>query len=257
MACYIQSYLIHPLTMKKITTLLSALLISSYASAGLTATIPDFQSTYDVNAFGANLGQARNSFKCIGENCTLISSAKPSGFAALFIKDSSVETIKLKQTDQSIEWQSYHKLGISENNGKRVQKHTNLRLDEKSQQIQAPEKERSWPAQPNLFDVMSISYALQYYKLNNQSIKKLDLHIQDSNFQEKLKILTADQSDNIDLAFSPFEVKALKYSLDSQNYQIDLWLLPNKQFFPAKIRVINKHEDKTITLKLAEQPKIL
>ena len=257
MACYIQSYLRHTVIMKKLSHLLTAVLLTGYASAGLTATIPSFQSSYKVNAFGTNLGIAKNSFSCKGENCTLVSSAKPSGFAALFFKDSSIETIKLKQSNDSIQWLSYHKLGISEKDGKQTKKHTTIALDEANKQIHATEKKRSWAAQSQLFDVMSIPYALQYYKLNKQPISKLNLYIQDNNFQEKLKITAVDQSDTIEFGFAEDDVKALKYTLDSNNYQIDLWLLPKTRFFPGKIRVINKHEDKTITLILAEPPKLL
>lgn len=220
-------------------------------------TIPNFKSSYYVEAFGATLGKAHHSFNCKDNNCTLISRAKPSGFAALFIKDSSVEFIKLKQTNTLFKWLNYHKVGISEKDGKNAEKHITLALDEHNQEIIFLEKDRHWPIQVNIFDVMSLPYALQYYKLNNTPIKDLTLHIQDNNFQEQLVIKSFDQVEYVEFEFGFEEQKTLKYTLDSRNYQIELWLLANNRYFPGKIRLINKQEDKTITLKLAGLPKIL
>ena len=119
------------------------------------------------------------------------------------------------------------------------------------------EKNRTWPIQPNTFDIMSMSYAIQYFKLNKIPLAKLNLHIQDSNFQEKLMFKTIDQADQLSFKFTRKDVKALKYVFESQQSRIELWLLPEYDYFPGKIRLINKKEDKTITLNLAELPKKL
>ncbi|MCF6253326.1 MAG: DUF3108 domain-containing protein [Thiomicrorhabdus sp.] len=228
-----------------------------YTTASLANTLPNFKSSYYVNAFGVELGKATHQFNCQQENCTLISRAKPSGLAAMFFSDSSIETIQLKQTKNTLTWLSYHKLGISKKDGKKVQKHTTLKRDTENDQVVFIEKNRTWSAQPNTFDIMSIPYAIQYFKLNNRALKTLEFSIQDSNFQEKLSFTTIDQPENLSFKFSNRAFKALKYVFESQQFKMELWLLPKYQYFPAKIRLINKKEDKIITLNLAELPKTL
>jgi len=234
-----------------------SLLVTLYASPLFANTLPNFKSSYYVNAFGVELGKATHQFSCQQEDCTLISRAKPTGLAAMFFSDSSIETIQLKQTKDNLIWLSYHKLGTSKKGGKKVQKHTTLKLDSENDQVVFVEKNRTWPAQPNTFDIMSIPYAIQYFKLNNRPLKALTLSIQDSNFQEKLTFTTLDQSEKLSFKFSNQEFKALKYVFESQQFKMELWLLPKYHYFPAKIRLINKKEDKVITLNLAEQPKLL
>ncbi len=228
-----------------------------YTTTSLAATLPNFKSSYSVNAFGVELGKATHQFNCQQENCTLISRAKPSGLAAMFFSDSSIETIQLKQTKDTLTWLSYHKLGTSKKDGKKVQKHTTLKRDSENNQVTFVEKNRTWPIQPNIFDIMSIPYAIQHLKLNNQPLNKLELSIQDSNFQEKLTFITLDQPEQLDFKFSNQTFNTLKYVFESQQFKMELWLLPKYQYFPAKIRLINKKEDKVITLNLAEQPKLL
>ncbi|VAW45773.1 hypothetical protein MNBD_GAMMA03-435 [hydrothermal vent metagenome] len=228
-----------------------------YTTTSLATTLPNFKTSYNVNAFGVELGKATHQFNCEQEDCTLISRAKPSGAAALFFSDSSIETIQLKQTKDNLIWLSYHKLGTSKKDGKKNQKHTTLKRNETNKQVVFIEKNRTWSIQPNTFDIISISYAIQYFKLNNRPLETLELHIQDNNFQEKLTFKTIEQADLLDFQFSNKNFNALKYIFDSQQFKIELWLLPDHQYFPGKIRLINKKEDKTITLNLSELPKIL
>ncbi len=233
------------------------LILAFCSTRAFATTLPNFKTSYDVNAFGVELGKASHQFQCQQEDCTLISRAKPSGLAAMFFSDSSIETSQLKQTKDNLVWLSYHKIGISKKDGKKIKKHTSLKRDEESKQILFIEKNRTWPIQDNTFDIMSLAYAIQYFTLNNRPLNTLELHIQDSNFQEKLRVKTIEQSDSLKFKFSNKHFKAVKYVLESQQFKIELWLLPNHQYFPGKIRLINKKEDKTITLNLAELPKLL
>lgn len=242
----------HTTLSKLCLILLSATLFSANSSA---ATLPNFSAIYDVNAFGVDLGQAKQSFNCQNSDCTLISIAKPSGLAAIFFKDSSVETIKLNQTDDELKWLSYHKVGISEKDGKEIQKHTTLTLDEPHQQIWHTEKKKAWPIRPNIYDLMSIAYAIQYNKLNNRSLT--NLYIQDNNFQDKLTLTSADELEALEYEFTQDMIDTLRYTFNSHNSKIELWLLPNHYYFPGKIRVTHKEEDRAITLNLAELQKIL
>jgi len=231
--------------------------LAFYATTSLANTLPNFKTSYYVNAFGVELGKATHQFQCQQENCTLISRAKPSGIAAMFFSDSSIETSQLKQTNDHLTWLSYHKIGTHKKEGKAIKKHTTMKRDEASNQVIFIEKNRTWPIQENTFDIMSLAYAIQYFKLNNRPLETLKLHIQDSNFQEKLTFKTVKQTDPLKFKFSNKHFKAVKYAFESQQFKIELWLLEDYQYFPSKIRLINKKEDKTITLNLAELPKIL
>lgn len=219
-----------------------------------SAELPNFKAEFNVQALGLNLGQAKHSMQCVAGNCILKSDAKPSGLAAAFFKDSSHETIQLKQTHDTLSWQSYHKLGISYKDGKSKEKITNLKLDSVQDKVIYPEKNREWPMQPQLFDVMSIAYAIQHAKLNNASLQNFTL--QDTNFQDKLVLRSTNQHDFVDLDFADDNLDAVKYHFTSQHAEIELWLLPKYNYFPGKIRILNKDE-KTITLSLAEPPKLL
>ncbi len=242
-----------------LSTLLSLFffMMLAYTASSHSATLPNFKTSYYVNAFGVELGKAKHRFSCQQEDCTLVSRAKPSGMAALFFSDSSIETIQLKQSQTNLTWLSYHKLGTSKKDGKQVQKHTTLQRNNNKNQVIFIEKNRTWPIPSNVFDILSLPYAIQYFKLNNQNLKELELYIQDSNFQEKLIFRTVDQPKNLNFKFSNHQFKALKYVFESQQFRMELWLLPKHQYFPAKIRLINKKENKIITLNLAEQPKLL
>lgn len=240
---------------KNFLIVLLTALFTFFSINSSAATLPNFSAAYHVNAYGIDLGKAKQSFNCQESDCTLISRAKPSGLAALFFKDSSIETIKLTQTNDEFKWLSYHKLGISIKDGKEIQKHTTLTLDETHQQIWHSEKQKAWPIQAHIYDLMSIAYAIQYNKLNNRPIT--DLYIQDSNFQDKLTLKSVDEAESLEFEFSKNWIDTVRYTFDSHNSKIELWLLPNYHYFPGKIRVTHKEEDRAITLNLAELPKIL
>lgn len=245
----------YALRSKELLTLLSAALFTLFSMSSFATTLPNFSAIYYVNAYGVDLGKVKQSFSCQNSDCTLISTAKPSGLAAIFFNDSSVETIKLIQTDDALKWLSYHKLGISEKDGKTIQKHTTLTLDESHQQIWHTEKQKAWPIQANIYDLMSIAYAIQYNKINNRRLT--DLYVQDNNFQDKLTLTSADETEQLDVEFSENWIDTLRYTFDSHNAKIELWLLPNHHYFPGKIRVTHKEDDRAITLNLAELQKIL
>ncbi|HHS99423.1 MAG TPA: DUF3108 domain-containing protein [Thiomicrospira sp.] len=214
----------------------------------------NFKAVFDVEAVGLTLGQAKHSMHCKDSICTLKSDAKPSGFAAAFFKDSSHETIKLKQNDTMLSWLSYSKLGISYKDDKAKEKTIHLQLNAEKNSVICPEQQREWPVQPQLFDVISISYAIQHAKLNDLPLTNLTL--QDTNFQDKLKLKSTDNNDFLEFDFADNHLDAVKYHFTSKHAEIELWLLPKYDYFPGKIRIVNKKE-KTITLSLAEPPKIL
>lgn len=245
---------LHTIFLASACTTLTALLLLTIPQS-YAATLPNFTSAYSVNAFGVDLGKAKHTFHCQDNDCTLTSIAKPSGLAALFVKESSIETIKLIQSDDELKWLSYHKLGLSEKGGKQIEKQTTLTRDDALQQIWHAEKQRSWPIQKDIFDLMSIAYAIQYNKLNNRPLNTL--YIQDSNFQDALTLISTKESEKLNLEFKKQDLDAVRYTFDSHNSKIELWLLKNEHYFPGKIRVTHKENNRAITLNLAELQKTL
>jgi len=231
------------------------LLLSSFNAPAQAQALKNFSAQFEVEALGMTLGLAKHTFSCQSSNCTLTSSAKPSGFAAMLSSDSSTETIKLKQTDGTVQWLSYHKVGLTEKNGKPVTKEVSLKLDNAKNKIfffKNQRKKREWPAKERVFDSISLGYAMQHAKLNNRQLD--DFVLQDSNFQDKLNLQHPEKKTTIKTSFSDRALQASKYSFTSEHVEIELWLLPKYNFFPGKIRIVNQH-DKTITLSLAEPPK--
>ena len=216
--------------------------------------LPNFKAVFDVEALGFTLGQAKQRFVCKDHNCTLTSDAKPSGLAAAFFKDSSHETVKFTQKDNQLNWLSYHKLGISYKDNKAKEKNLNLIYQPETGMINCPEKNRQWLKTGKTFDSVSIAYAIQHAVINKQPVNNFTL--QDSNFQDTLMHENTDKQAYVDLEFSDDPLDAVKYTFSSQHVNIELWLLPKYNYFPGKIRILNKDE-KTITLSLAEPPKLL
>ncbi|MDX1352149.1 MAG: DUF3108 domain-containing protein [Thiomicrorhabdus sp.] len=249
---------IYPSILNKTKTYIVASVFTLFggftALPAYSAELADFKAVYDVDALGLTLGQAKHQFTCSDSNCTLKSDAKPSGFAAVFFKDSSHETIQLTQTQDELTWQSYHKLGISYKDDKVKEKQQNFIFNAEQNKVIYPEKQREWPMQPQLFDSISIAYAIQHAVINQQSVEQFTL--QDANFQDKLTLKSTDEEAFVAIDFADDNLDAVKYHFASDHVEIELWLLPKYNYFPGKIRIVNK-EEKTITLTLAEPPKFL
>lgn len=239
---------------KYILPIFSIILLTGWIQTAQAAQLPNFKATFDVTALGIVLGQAKQKMHCQNSECTLTSQAKPSGFAAAFFKDSSLETVKLHQDQNQFIWKSYHKVGTHFKNDHPVQKSIHLKLNAQQNKVICPEKAREWPLQPKLFDVVSIAYAIQHAKLNQLPLNHFTL--QDSNFQDKLTLKSVHKDEYISLDFAEDYVDAVKYRFTSQHSEIELWLLPNFNYFPGKIRIVNKDE-KTISLSLSEPPETL
>lgn len=218
----------------------------------LAQDIKDFQAKFHVEAMSMNLGIAKHKWQCKQENCFLISDAKPSGLAALFFSDSSLETVSFKQSENQLLWQGYRKVGFSEKNGEKVQKITELKLNQ--DKVVCPQKSKQWPAKEKMFDALSIGYAIWHAKLNQQSLDGFVLI--DPNFQTELKLQATNSNAVIALDFGEDNMDAVKYHFVSPKADIELWLLPEFNYFPGKVRIKNQ-ENKTLTLSLAEPPKPL
>ncbi|MBF6058256.1 MULTISPECIES: DUF3108 domain-containing protein [Thiomicrorhabdus] len=234
-------------TFKATVFTLSLTLIPALAQA---QSIPPFNADFAVNAFGFNLGLAHQKMTCDKElNCTIESIAKPKGWISNFVDESSVESIALQQSDEGFQWLSYQKTTLKND---KVAKIETLKLDSDEERIEYVEKQRFWPQQDNAYDASSLAYAIQYWKLNNKPLE--DFYLQDSKLQQKLTFNTIDQAVKLELPFQKKDVNALRYDFSSEQANIQLWLLPDYDYFPGKIRIENTEEDRVIVLTLAKPP---
>ncbi|WP_319381633.1 DUF3108 domain-containing protein [Thiomicrorhabdus sp.] len=212
--------------------------------------IPAFKADFSVKAFGFNLGLAHQNMTCDEAlNCTIESVAKPEGWIANFVDESSIESIELQQAADRFKWVSYQKTTLKKD---RVAKIETLKRNQSEKRIEYVEKQRFWPQQPNVYDASSLAYAIQYWKLNNQPLE--EIYLQDNKHQEKLHFNRIDQAVKLELPFRKKDLNALRYDFSSRQASIQLWLLPDYDYFPGKIRIENTDEDRVIILTLAKPP---
>lgn len=244
------------MSLRKIKLFIGFFLITlSFAHSSQAETLTNFQADFEVQALGMTLGKAKHHFTCHGADCTLTSSAKPSGLAALMSSDSSQETISLHQTADHLQWLAYNKVGKTEKQGKPIEKQRKLILNPLDNTISSYKNQRlkkQWPATAKTYDAVSLAYAIQFAVLNQQPLT--DFVLQDIAFQDSLKLVATEPQQPLELPFLDDSIEANKYQFSSQHTQITLWLVPTLKYFPSKIQIIN-HNDKTITLHLAEPPK--
>lgn len=227
---------------------LSALALPSYTFA---KPLPQFQAQFEVDAFGIKLGTSEQNLKCIENSCTLTATATPSGLARLFVNEQTEEIIQLQQTDTDFIWQSYQKTTIKKG---KVSKTVRF-VTTDDNQIHYVEKDRFWPQNPNVFDMVSIAYALQFHLLNQKPLN--GFYLQDTGSQDAVTIQTLEGKNRIDLADMETTLEAQGLAFETPKAKIKIWLLPAYDYFPGRIEVYNIEKDKTITLLLEEPPKTL
>jgi hypothetical protein len=214
--------------------------------------LPQFKATFEVDAFGFTVGQARQTFSCTQDNemsqtCQLTSIAKASGWFERFINESAVETITIQQQQTEFNWVQYQKK-LSRRYDNRTEKKTiTLKKDKKNQRILFIEKRKQWPIKEYIFDEISIVYAIQHAIINNQPLN--NFYLQGDKIQQKLSLNIESKNKKINL---PFRNKLRTTLITFKNSSLDakVWLLNKHQFFPGKIKITNKKTNKTITLEL-------
>ncbi len=241
-----------------------SLLLSTFlvclAPLSFAQTLPNFKANFDVQFMGFNLGTAKQQFSCQNNLCTLTSVAKPEGLVAKFVNESTVETIKIQQSDTLFRWLSYHKTLTRHKSGRTIIKQMDLvRQNNQVIYLQADAlMPRTWPASDNLYDTLSLAYAIQYRLLNHRPITGLIL--QDEKGQYPLQLLDRAQ-DSVELPWLDDEVPATYLKFKTNFATLRLWLLnpgtlkQGLNFFPAVVEVYNKRTDKTVELSLQSPPK--
>lgn len=214
-----------------------------------------FYAKFDVQVAGFNLGQGVHTLSCKDQLCTLKSSAKPSGFIRNFFKDELYETSVFKQSDETIEWLSYQKRDVKYKNGEVREKTQTLRKTDDG--IVSVETKQSFPYSDAAFDPMLISYAVQWLRLNQKpqaDFQKLVLQTDDQ--QLPINFLEFATSIKLGLDFSDQALAGEKYRLETNNIEVELWILEELNWFPAKIKIFRKDKNRTIVLNLSKEPLI-
>jgi len=228
---------------------LSSLLFLSTVQA---ASLPDFRADYDVHALGMTLGTSAQHFRCQTDGrCTLTARTAPQGLARLFTNEHFFEQSHLLQQDNTLVWQRYHK---EKYDGKRLIKTVTL-VRQADGSVVYEEKQRTYPAHPHLFDILSLPLYLGWLHLNAHALPE-DLYLQDNNWQDRIRWLEQQVADTVVLAETDREVSALRYTGDLPHARVTLWLLPDFHYLPGRVEVYNKEKQKTIVLQLRKEPRI-
>lgn len=229
------------------------LFILSAVSSVQAATLPSFSATFDVRVLGFKIGQAHQKMTCKAENCVIRSEAKPPKWARRFINESAVETIHIHQTESDFKWMKYQKHLTRHYDDKTIKKTFTLIRNEDENRVDYIEEEKTWPMQKDLYDVISLAYGIQFKVLNSQSLD--NLYLQDDKVQQRFNFTQKNIEDEIEI---PFEEEAQTRLFAFHNGKIDaeLWLLPDLNYFPVRIIILNKEEDRKIELELNRKPTI-
>lgn len=213
--------------------------------------LPDFSASFDIRVLGFHIGEAHQEMTCEGKQCLLTSKAEPPGWARQFINESAIEKIRLQQTNDQLKWLQYKKFLTRYYDDKTIHKTYTLVRKENLNKVEYLEKNQFWPNQKHLYDVISMAYGIQFQVLNKKPLN--NLYLQDDKIQQKMNFTANNEDDEIDL---PFQDDAQTKLFAFHNGKIDaqLWLMPKLNYFPVRIIILNKEEDRKIELELNHKP---
>lgn len=227
----------------------SLLTLSWHANA---LPLKNFDVEFDVRVLGFKVGTAYQNLHCDAEgNCLLTSEAKPPSWARRFINEESIEKTRLKQTKTDLTWLEYKKYLTRHYDDETIHKTYTLVRNPDKKQIDFLEEKKHWPEQKHVYDMISMAYGVQFMVLTKQSLD--NLYLQDDKVQQRFRFTTKFEDDEIEL---PFEEEAQTKLFEFHNGKIDaqLWLMPSLNYFPVRIIILNKEEDRKIELELKKQP---
>jgi len=212
------------------------ILLSLYSLTGL-ASPTNFDATYVVRAFGADIGESRHRLHCSTHgDCELSSQTRPIGLARIFTNERLQERSRfsLKPAPQ---WHYYEKKKYA--GDKLVRTVTLIRQAAHILYVQGP---RRFPLHVNVFDALSLPFVLHRWATPPDA-----LYLQDNNWQDQLTAIRWH---------APTQLEgrdARHYRLEGQYVKVDIWLDEDTKHIPLKVQVYNRDTDKTITLTLKQE----
>ncbi len=239
----------------QVITLMSLFTLSSSAIASppdpLNIPLKSFNAVFDVHVFGFNIGDTVHKMQCKDDICNLSSQAIPSRWARGLVNEEVKETIKLDQSNNDLRLLEYKRVLTRNRDGQTTQRTFTVQRDLKNNLFHVAEKQKTFDAPPHAFDMISISYAIQYLVLNNMPLNSLFL--QDRKSQEKVVFSEEFIKDEINLRFAEY-IATKRFSFSNDKVIATLWLIPELNYFPGQIRVYNKEKQRAVTLKLQSKP---
>lgn len=213
------------------------------------ASLPSFSANFDVSVYGITVGEAKHRLTCHNPVCELSSEAKPPRWAKRFINEETEESSQLSFSNNRIQLLKYTKKLTRHLEDETQIKTTILQRDNGSFKLINSDKQ--WQAKPLAFDIISLPYALQFLVKNQRSLDQL--YLQDDKGASKINFTRTHVSDEIDLPYED-EISVKRFEFSNDKISAKIWLLPQTNYFPARIEVFNKEQDRTIVLELNQQP---
>jgi len=96
-----------------------------------------------------------------------------------------------------------------------------------------------------------MAYGIQYRVLNRLPID--DLFFQDEKVQQKLNFTHQNIEEEIVVPFDD-EAQTLFFAFHNGKIDVKLWLMPELNYFPVRLSILNKDEDRKIELELKRKP---
>lgn len=215
--------------------------------------LPDFQASFVIQVASFNLGIGTHEMHCLDNQCTLKSAAKPSGFITNFFKDEMYETSQFRQTENGLRLHYYQKAEVKYKGERSETKLTTLEV--KDSEILSLEKNLRFAATGEEFDPMTLAYAIQWLKVNQRPAADFQkLKLQTNKQQSPLEFTSFAQIQRLRLDFANAPMQAEFYAIDTPRSAIQLWLVEELNWFPAKIEIFNKERNRTIILTLSKTP---
>ncbi|BBP43388.1 DUF3108 domain-containing protein [Thiosulfativibrio zosterae] len=218
-------------------------------------TLKDFKATFDVRVLGFNVGEATQTLSCDQDDhqCNLVSEAIPPSWARRFINEESIEKIQLSMSEEQFKLLEYKKLLTRHYDDKTEHKTYTIQLETQPKQLRYLEGDKTWPAEPLAFDVISLAYAIQYQVLNKRPLE--GFYLQDEKQQTLIELKKTFIEDDIEPDFVDDAISALRFEFSNAKIEAKLWLVPQYGYFPGRIEILNKEKDRRIVLEINKAPK--
>jgi len=231
-------------------------LVSLVASQANAAPWPNFQAQFNVEVYGIHIGQVHQAWSCHGQQCLLTTQAAPPRWAQAFINEQTHERSKLSIHNQTLVWQSHTQTLTRTQDDERTQQTHRLVRQPQKDRVLYREKNRSFALKPALFDQNALAYALAFQAQNqtqNPDFQWPTYWLQSKDKQRALALVQKGVPKRLDL---PFEAAAqtLYYKLQGDGIKIELWLHPQRRYFPVKIIIQSDSNDRTVHLQLNKAP---
>ncbi len=236
---------------------LSVLMLCSLVQVAVAQTTiqttlkPDFNAEFTVRVMGINVGTASQSLICDTQNCLLETSAIPDRWARRLANEETHEQITLRlDANSQLRWLSYQKT-LQRYRGNTTPQITQFFWDQDQDLIVNPDRELTWPASEQAFDMIAIIYALRQSLRAGQANPPLLL--QEDKRQTPVNFISANQTTQVHTQFRS-HLTARFYEWASEDVQVKIWLLEDFEFFPGRIELTQHDSGRSVILSLKSAP---